>query len=189
MATLIPAFSSCAQKMTPGERRFATRLEQKLEDDYLLWYNVIVSKRQLRPDFVILHPSRGLFILEVKDWKLDTIESMNRERVTLLTDHGITTVEHPLEQARGYALALNQVLQRDPKLVHPQGHQYAGKLIMPYAYGVVFSNITRNQFMQKGLQEVFEPNLVVCQDEFYETVDAGKFQEFEPLRFWIYTHA
>jgi len=34
MATLIPALSSCSQRMTTGERRLAQRLEQKLEEDY-----------------------------------------------------------------------------------------------------------------------------------------------------------
>ena len=37
MATLIPALGTCVSRMTSGERRLAERLEQKLEDDYLLW--------------------------------------------------------------------------------------------------------------------------------------------------------
>ena len=36
MATLIPALSTAISRMTPGERRFAERLEQKLDDDYLV---------------------------------------------------------------------------------------------------------------------------------------------------------
>ena len=36
MATLIPALGSCVARMTPGERRTAERLEQKLDADYLL---------------------------------------------------------------------------------------------------------------------------------------------------------
>ena len=35
MATLIPSYANCAGRMTPGERRFAQRLEEKLDDDYL----------------------------------------------------------------------------------------------------------------------------------------------------------
>jgi hypothetical protein len=35
MATLIPSFNSCSMRMTPGERRLAQRLEEKLENDYL----------------------------------------------------------------------------------------------------------------------------------------------------------
>ncbi|MDB9440270.1 nuclease-related domain-containing protein [Sphaerospermopsis kisseleviana CS-549] len=61
--------------MTSGERRLAQRMEEKLDDDYLLWYDVPIGKKQLHPDFIVLHPSRGLFILEVKDWKLDKIKS------------------------------------------------------------------------------------------------------------------
>ena len=34
MATLIPAIGSCVSRMTSGEKRFAYRLEDKLEDDY-----------------------------------------------------------------------------------------------------------------------------------------------------------
>ncbi len=60
MATLIPSFNSCSMRMTPGERRLAQRSEEKLEDDYLLWYDVPVGKKQLHPDFIVLHPRPGL---------------------------------------------------------------------------------------------------------------------------------
>ncbi len=81
MATLIPARSTCQSRMTGGERRFAQRLEEKLEDDYLVWYDVPVGTKQRRPDFVILHPRRGLLVLEVKDWKLDTLHDIDRRSV------------------------------------------------------------------------------------------------------------
>ncbi len=57
MATLIPSLNSCLARMTNGEKRFARRLEAKLEDDYLLWYDVPVGPKRLHPDFIILHPS------------------------------------------------------------------------------------------------------------------------------------
>ena len=50
-------------RMTSGEKRLAERLEQKLDADYLLWYDVPVGPKQSHPDFVILHPRRGLLIL------------------------------------------------------------------------------------------------------------------------------
>ena len=64
MATLIPAISTCVSRMTPGERRTAERLEQKLDADYLLWYDVPMGPRNTHPDFVVLHPRRGILILE-----------------------------------------------------------------------------------------------------------------------------
>lgn len=176
MATLIPSFNSCSMRMTPGEKRLAQRLEEKLEDDYLLWYDVPVGKKQLHPDFIVLHPSRGLFILEVKDWKLDTIKSINPSTVTLLTENEVKEVQHPLQQARDYALAVNKMLQKDPALVQQEG-KYQGKLVIPYGYGVVFTNITRKAFNESELPAVFEEHLVICKDEMYENIDAGEFQQ------------
>ena len=40
MAVLIPALGSCLHRMTSGEKRLADRLEQKLDDDYMLFYDV-----------------------------------------------------------------------------------------------------------------------------------------------------
>src|SRR4051812_44372098 len=85
MATLIPSYSACARGMTSGERRFAQRLIEKLEDDYLCWYDVAVGPLSRHPDFILLHPQRGLLILEIKDWKLETIRGADKKSFTLLT--------------------------------------------------------------------------------------------------------
>ena len=108
MATLIPALNSCLSRMTSGEKRFASRLEDKLEDDYLCWYDVSIGERTRHPDFVVFHPSRGLLVLEVKDWKLDTIHSMDKQNAAILTDHGIKHVLSPMEQARQYMFAVTK---------------------------------------------------------------------------------
>jgi hypothetical protein len=39
-------------------------------------------------------------------------------------------------------------------LLHPPGHGFQGKSIVPFGYGVVFTNITRKQFVQADLREV-----------------------------------
>ncbi|WP_286962335.1 MULTISPECIES: nuclease-related domain-containing protein [unclassified Cupriavidus] len=75
MATIVPSLSSCVGRMWPGEKRLAERLEQKLDDDYKIWYDVRIASLEKYPDFVILHPMHGLLVLEVKDWKPSTIES------------------------------------------------------------------------------------------------------------------
>jgi hypothetical protein len=163
--------------MTGGEKRVSERLEQKLEDDYLLWYDVPVGLKQRHPDFVVFHPRRGLLVLEVKDWKADTIRHADSTQFTLVTDRGLVKENNPLLQARAYALEIGVVLERDPALRHPQGSRYAGKLIMPWAWGVVLANITRRQFDEGALGEVLPEHLVICRDELYETVDAEAFQE------------
>ncbi|MDH4449269.1 MAG: 3'-5' exonuclease [Rhodoferax sp.] len=176
MATLIPAISACVSRMTSGERRVGERLEQKLDDDYLLWYDVPMGPRNTHPDFCVLHPRRGILVLEVKDWKVgSTILRANKQDWEIMGDSGPKTVINPLEQARQYAHAVVNALQRDPQLVQPDG-PHAGKLVCPWSYGVVFPFITRKQFEAAELQHAIEPHRVICQDEMTETVEAEDLQ-------------
>lgn len=116
MATLIPAIGSCSFETT-GERRLAERLEQKLDDDYLLWYDVPVGPKQSHPDFVVMHPRRGILILETKDWKLETIQQISRYGCDLLVNGQIKVVINPLAQARHCAIQVVNALERDPQLI------------------------------------------------------------------------
>ena len=185
MATLIPALGACLSRMTSGERRLAERLEQKLEDDYLLWYDVPVGPKQSHPDFVILHPRRGLLILETKDWKLETIKSATRQAWEIIPDGPVKVVINPLAQARHCAIQVVNALERDEQLVQPSGpHQ--GKLAFPWGHGVVFTRITRRQFEMAGLGEAIEPHYVICSDEMTESTDPEQFQQ----RLWnMFPHA
>lgn len=175
MATLIPALSVCVSRMTSGERRTAERLEQKLDADYLLWYDVAVGPKHQHPDFVVMHPRRGILILEVKDFRLNTLIQANKQTWDIHGDHGPKTIPNPLEQARQYAHQVVKALERDPQLVHPDG-KYQGKLAFPWSYGVVLPNITRSQFDKAGLADAIEPHRVLCQDEMGEQVEPEALQ-------------
>ena len=144
MATLVPSINSCLGKMQAGEKRFARRLEALLEDDYLCWYELPVGKRQRYTDFIILHPGRGLLLLEVKDWKLDTIQDINRVSVSLVTNRGVVITSNPLEQARQCTYQLVNQLEKDPQLVRKSG-QYMGRLSFPYGYGLTVLQLYRNR--------------------------------------------
>lgn len=176
MTTLIPSYSSCISRMTSGEKRFAQILESKLENDYLCWYDVPIGKSVKHPDFVILHPKRGLLILEVKDWKLDNIKSITKSDVSLLTPRGLIHVLNPMEQARQYAHTIINVLQKDPQLIFKSGRMQ-GKLLFPWTYGVVLANIKRKQFECTDLGDILEQHRIICQDEMTESVDAEAFQK------------
>lgn len=176
MATLIPSLNASLRRMTGGERRFAQRLVDKLEDDYCCWYDVPIGVAARHPDFVLLSPRRGVLILEVKDWKLETIERADKSQITLHTESGLKKVVNPFEQARQYAHAVVNVLQQDPQLQQADG-QYKGRLCVPFGYGVVLANITRKQFESSQLDVVIEPHRVICRDEMLENVEAEDFQK------------
>ena len=175
MATLIPALGTCVSRMTAGERRLAERLEQKLDADYLLWYDVPIGPKHLHPDFVVMHPRRGLLILEVKDWSTKTIQHADKQSWQVFIDGMLKTQPNPAEQARQHAHAVVDALKRDPQLVHVEG-RYQGGLSFPWSYGVVFPNITRKQFTEGQLDQVIAPHQVVCSDEMLDKVDAEDLQ-------------
>ncbi|MDD4885943.1 MAG: 3'-5' exonuclease [Thiomonas sp.] len=175
MATLIPALGSCVSRMTPGERRTAERLEDKLDADYLLWYDVAVGPRHQHPDFVVMHPRRGILILEVKDFRLSTLIQANKQTWDIHGELGPKTIPNPLEQARQYAHQVVHALERDPQLVQHDG-RHQGKLAFPWSYGVVLPNITRAQFDKAELAHAIEPHRVVCQDEMLEAVEPEALQ-------------
>ena len=79
MAQIIPTLNQhTLARMQSGEKRVVRRLQEFLEDDYLVWYDIPVGKNRRYPDFIVLHPSRGLLFLEVKDWKPDTLRKINQ---------------------------------------------------------------------------------------------------------------
>jgi hypothetical protein len=161
--------------MTPGERRTAERLEQKLDADYLLWYDVAVGPKHQHPDFVVMHPRRGILILEVKDFRLSTLIQANKQTWDIHGDHGPKTIPNPLEQARQYAHQVVNALERDPQLVQPEG-RHKGKLAFPWSYGVALPNINRAQFHKAELAHAIEPHRVICQDEMGEQVESEALQ-------------
>lgn len=188
MAEIVPPLNKqTLGRMTAGEKRLAQRLQSLLEDDYLVWYDIPVGRQRRYPDFIILHPSRGLLFLEVKDWKPETLKRISQSEATILTDSGQVTKPHPLEQARQYTYQVLKVLERDPLLIQPEG-RYRGKLIVPYGWGAVFTNITRRQ-IEKAMPEehrerLLPDHLMIYKDEMTENVEAEPFQE----RLWGMFH-
>ncbi len=175
MSTLIPSISSCKFD-APGERKFARLLEAKLEDDYRCWYNVPIGPKRLHPDFIIMHPRRGIIILEVKDWRLgSTLQHLDQHEATLLVHGQIIKQKNPLEQARDYATAVVDILKTDPQLIWAEG-KYQGKLLFPWTCGVVLTNITRKEYEQTDLPDVIDPHWIIFKDEMTEMADAEAFQ-------------
>ena len=178
MATVIPSLGTI-RGMTPGERRLGQRLESLLEDDYTVWYDIPLGRQRRYPDYIILHPGRGLLFLEVKDWKLDTLKRLTPRDAEIYTPQGLKTVSNPLEQARQYALVAVNRLQRDPHLMQTDG-RFKGNLCFPWGYGVVFPNITRKQWNEAISEEdqelVLPPHRLICKDEMTATADPEAFQ-------------
>ncbi|MCY1401586.1 ATP-dependent DNA helicase Rep [compost metagenome] len=182
MAQMIPPLSVCIPRMkTSGEKRLARLLHQLLEDDYLVWYDIPVGRKRRYPDFIILHPVRGLLFLEVKDWHPSTLKRVNHQTCTLLTPQGLKEDANPLEQGRQMAYQVVDALSRNPRL-RQENSRFKGNLACPYGWGAVFTNISRQQ-IHDGIPEaeecerVLPDHQVLYKDDLEGAVDSEAFQE------------
>ncbi len=181
MGQFLNPIGSNSGTLPPGERRFGERLKTLLEEDYLCWHNVPVGPSRQYPDYVMLHPRRGLWVFEVKDWRLEAFHAITKHSVELhVPDGGIKTLANPLEQARGYCMTIVNKLSSDPQLQDPDA-RYRGKICFPYGYAAIFPNITRRQFdevmSETDQEQVLPSRRVICKDEMTESTPAEVFQE------------
>lgn len=182
MAKLINVSSSTEERMTPGERRVASRLESFLHDDCLVWYDIPVGRKNRHPDFVIIDPENGLIFLEIKDWSVTTLRQVNQEQVTLETNGVLKSEINPLVQVRRYACDTINSLPAETCLRQNDG-QYKGRLNLAWAYGVVFTRITRQQLKalteadNNAVEKIFPSSQTICQDEMTASVLPGAFRK------------
>ncbi|MDZ7857242.1 DEAD/DEAH box helicase [Sphaerotilus sp.] len=161
-----------------AERRVLRQLQRCLEDDYLVWHNVPVGNKGRQPDFVVLHPGRGLLVLEVKGWRAGALHQVSRHDIelNLASGQGRVSKIHPGLQARGYAIELVNQMQRDPGLCQTDG-RHAGSLIVPWGCGVVFANIERQRITDPRWDEFFPPATTLTREDLAEELDPAAFQE------------
>jgi len=151
MAKMIP--ENVGQFTTEGERQTYRFLEAVAKPDarFLCWYLPDVQGRE--PDFILYSQQNGLIILEVKDWNLSQIREANPQHFVL--DIGGKTVDrkNPLKQARDYLNGVLDKIKGDGRLVsRDPAHHDNPKL--PIDCGVVFPNINKFEYREKGFDRV-----------------------------------
>ena len=173
MAEVIPSLNTCLN-VTKGERKFADCIKHKLDSNYYCWYNVPVGKSSRYPDFMILHPDHGLFVLEVKDWSIDNIqERSNKASFRVLCGTEVKEFKNPLEQAHEYALDIVRLLQKDPQLVNSNTR----KPLFRWTWGVVLPNITRKQADKLFPEEIIPAHRMICKDDMYDKIGRASCRE------------
>ncbi len=156
MAVMVP--ESATNLKTEGEKRLFRLLRDALPDDFRVWYEPRIKSRY--PDFVLLAPAFGLLLLEVKDWSAGKISGASSKTV----QRGNESSKNPIEQARDYLLPLVNKLWQEKLLLHTSG-PYRERPCFPWAYGAVFSEITRQQLDERDLSTIFPHDSVICKDE------------------------
>jgi len=189
VAVMIPALGSCEHDMTAGEKKVAHLLHKQLDSNCLVWYDSPQGKQRRYPDFIILHPNRGLLFLEIKDWSLKKINSINPYLWEINTSSGPKCKAHPLKQARQVTHQVINALEHDRHLQHDTGN-YRGRLAFPYSWGAIFTNISREQMRKKIMdddkqQHLLPDHQIMYKDDLSPQLEAGIFQQ----KLWaMFTH-
>lgn len=171
MAQTIP--DTIPAKASQGEKILFRVLRDRLPDDFIVWYEPEVNA--FYPDFVILGPTFGMLILEVKGWFAGRIIRADRNffEIRHKNKEGIervVTKKSPLKQGHDYFGTINDKLVGYSILCQPDGN-YCGNLIFPIGVGAVMSNITEAQAREEGLYGVLEKPQVAYRDELLEWED------------------
>ncbi|GJQ22118.1 MAG: hypothetical protein HBSIN02_24730 [Bacteroidia bacterium] len=125
---------------TSGEKALYTRLKNKLSDEYSVWHNLVLHSKSIEVDFVIFHPSHGIWCIEIKDWVISQIRQASSADCLIDKEGKLTNYPHPLIQARKSWIALKQLFESNGELLHSDGI-HKGKMVFPLNYGGAFFNI------------------------------------------------
>ncbi|WIV11081.1 nuclease-related domain-containing protein [Proteiniborus sp. MB09-C3] len=135
-------------------------LKYMLPDDYYVFWNMRVDNNY--PDFIIVEPTLGLLVLEVKDWALETIYSSNAKYFYFKPNNNSKL--NPLEQATRYKNKIENVLKAEENLLQNDGI-YKGNLKFCRACGVVFTNIEKLSFLNSSHKDSIDQTLILFKDE------------------------
>ena len=145
-----------------GERKVFVSLRDHLPEDYLVYYNIRVKDRH--PDFIVIGPDLGVIVLEVKDWRLQTIAGTTPDGVAIRGPDHQHLAPHPLHQARDYILKTVDLLKQRPAL------RARNRLCCGWGYGAVLpslktADIQTPSLLGPTLEEALGPGLVLTADD------------------------
>ncbi|MCB1820114.1 MAG: NERD domain-containing protein, partial [Candidatus Competibacteraceae bacterium] len=151
MAEMIP--DRLPPRSSRGEQEVFFIL-QGLPDDCIVYYEPIISARY--PDFVVIGPTLGVLIIEVKGWQPKHLHGVDSHQIVVLEGGQPVQRPHPLRQARDYMYGLMDYCRQQPAfktLVHPDG-DYQNRFIFPFGFMAVLSNITQDQLKNHALGDL-----------------------------------
>jgi len=166
MATMIP--NDIQEFVTEGEKAFFKFLQlvAKPDSHYTCWYLPDVSGNE--PDFILYCDEVGLVIFEVKDWALRQIRGADPRQFTLELGTKTERRKNPQLPAQDYCYSVKEKIEKDGHLVSPEFH---GNPKIPISYGVVFPNISKHEYVEKGFHKVIGAEKIFFWDDLHPQSD------------------
>lgn len=148
---------------THGEKLVYNLLRNRISDDYFVVHNYLLHQSGKEIDFVVLHPSEGVYVIEVKDWVIGQLKEIDTNHVGLEKQGVIQKVQNPLKQAWDAQIAVRNALENISIYKHQSG-KFEGKLKFPVNYLIAFPNISVNEIFQFNLENKLASKKILDKD-------------------------
>ena len=171
-----------------AEEKIYELLESGLDDDWQVWHEPEIRRTEdeekpYRPDFILLHPKRGLFVLEVKGWRLERILDVTQVKkgkggskqatVKYQFSEGIKQVESPFGQLGKYITEIRKQLKERKKVLEMPEK----KVSVLLDGAVAFTNIDKNEAENAGNDPLEQQRKKVLTDKDYRGVYKSEVDE------------
>ncbi|MDR2175432.1 MAG: AAA family ATPase [Synergistaceae bacterium] len=172
MAQMIP--DRLPDRASKGEGRVFDILK-RLPDDCIVYYEPTIRNRY--PDFIVIMPSVGVMVIEVKGWYVKEILHIDNQNIKIKRDDQPEpeTQMHPARQVREYMFSLMDTCKNSrfgSPLLRKSG-EYEGKFCFPFNSMVVLSNAERHDLLHSPLGDItqFFGKNTITRDELMELYD------------------
>lgn len=150
-----------------GERKVFAWLRD-LPDDCIVYYEPVTGRRY--PDFVVILPTLGVLVVEVKSWPLADLRDADAHSFRIASASGKSEMvqAHPVRQARDYVLALMEVCASHlwGRCLRWEEGSWRGKFRFPFAHAVVLTEVRRAEIEAlPALAELLPAARVLTADE------------------------
>lgn len=165
MARMIPTSIERLSETTAGERKVFKILKKTLPDDAIVRYEMLVGERDYRPDYVIIDPTKGVTIIEVKDFGIEKITKATEEQFWVRGYRGKSPPKpqiNPSKKCKIYLRHAREQLQAMPLL-----RDETGKLAVAVEYFIAFPNITFEEFSGEEFDQLMPTEYVLFRGDLH----------------------
>ena len=157
-------FENCR---TDGERLVYNFFKEFLSEEFIIWSNVELNVfagnnySSTEIDFLIFHKQFGVFLLSVKDWRINQVSSIGPNNITVNGEMH----NNPLINAKQQFYTLKQRLQLRNEL-----RDFEQRLMSPINIAIVFPFIDKNEWenkmVQLNSQDIIPEKIILFKDKF-----------------------
>lgn len=145
---------------TIGEKQVIEFLTNNLDESWTLFYEPLIVNSQ--PDLLLFNDQYGVLVLEIKDYRRDTIVAVSPNDWMIKVERGMVNLSSPYIQVRNYTFAVIDFLAKEQILTN--NPIFPGKLKIPVVPLCIFTNLNEKDIVSLGINQVIPLKSIVTSE-------------------------